>query len=152
MKKHWKMVGVACALGAGLAVSAAALQDDNGWFAQRASGMMIRRIERQLNLTDDQIQRIKTILQTERPEIQQLTARVHEERLQLEVQPYDEATVRAFAQQHESTLEDVMVEREKVRTEIQQVLTPEQRKQTAEMRETLYARFVDRLTTLGDQL
>lgn len=152
MKKYWKIAGAACVLGAGLGVSAAGLQGDDGWLSQRANGMLVRRIERNLDLTEDQMQQIKTILRTERPMIQELAARVHEERMQLEAQPYDESAVRTFAQQHESTLEDVMVEREKIRAEIQQVLTPEQRGKAATMRDALYARFVNRLTTLGDQM
>lgn len=152
MKKTWMIVGAATVLSAGLVASAAALQQEDGWFAQRASGMMVRRVERQLNLSEEQIEQIRSILHTERPAIQELAARVHQERAQLEAQPYDEATVRTFAQQHESTLEDVMVEREKIRAEIDQVLTPAQRKQAAAMRETLYARFTERLATLGGQI
>ncbi|HWT64723.1 MAG TPA: Spy/CpxP family protein refolding chaperone, partial [Terracidiphilus sp.] len=125
---------------------------DEGLLPPRVAGLVVRRAERRLNLSDDQRQKIKTILRTEKPVIESLAERVHAEREQLEVQPYDEATVRAFAQQHEMTMEDVLVEREKVRSEIQAVLTPEQRKQVAAMRETLYGRFVERLSSLGDEL
>lgn len=152
MRKMWMAMCAAGVLGASVVVSAAALQNDEGWLPQRAAGLLVRRMEHRLNLSDDQRQQIKTILRTEKPIIQSLAERVHSERGQLEAQPYDEAAVRAFAQQHESTMEDLLVEREKVRSEIQAVLTPEQRKQAATMRETLYGRFVDRLSSLGDEL
>lgn len=148
----WAIVGASCVLGIGLAASAVALQQEDGLLPQRAAGLLVRHMERRLNLTDDQRERIKTILKAEGPAIQSLAARVHAERERMESQPYDEVAVRSFVQQHETTMEDVVVEREKVRAEIQAVLTPEQRKMAAEMRESLYARFVERLSTLGDQL
>jgi periplasmic protein CpxP/Spy len=146
------MVGVSCVLGVGLVASAAALQQEDGLLPQRAAGLLVRHMERRLNLTGDQRERIKAILKSEQPAIQLLAARVHAEREQMESQPYDEVAMRSFVQHHETTMEDVVVEREKVRAEIQAVLTPEQRKMSAEMRESLYARFVERLSTLGDQL
>lgn len=152
MKKMWLLICVAGVLGAGFAVSAAALQNDEGWMPPRMAGLVVRRMERRLNLSEDQRQKIKTILRTEKPVIQSLAERVHTEREELEAQPYNEAVVRAFAQQHETTLEDLLVEREKVRSEIQAVLTPEQRKRAAAMRGTLYGRFVERLSSLGDEL
>lgn len=152
MKKMWLVACAAGALGAGFAVSAAALQSDEGWLPQRAAGLLVRRMEHRLNLNDDQRQQIKNVLRTEKPTIQSLAERLHAEREQLEAQPYDEAAVRAFAQQHETTMEDLLVEREKVRSEIQAVLTPEQRERAAAMRETLYGRFIERLSSLGDEL
>lgn len=149
---QWARIGMACALLAVIAASAAALQNEDGWLPPRAAGLVVRRMAHRLNLSDDQRQQIKIILRTEKPAIQSLSARVHTEREQLEAQLYDEAAVRAFAQQHETTMEDLLVEREKVRSEIQAVLTPEQRKQAAAMRETLYGRFVERLFSLGDEL
>ncbi len=151
-----KSVGIACAVGAmGLLVvgSAAALQEDDGWFQKRASEIFVRRVERQLDITDTQREQIRSILKTEQPTIQSLAARVHQEQEELRAEPaFDEGRVRAFTQEHESTLEDAMVEREKVRTEILAVLTPEQRVKAMKLRETLYARFSDRLATLGDDV
>lgn len=152
MKKMWMVMGAGSALAVMLTISAAAVEQQDGLLAPRAAGMLVRHMERRLNLTDDQRQRIRAIVKAEQPTIAALATRVHEERAQMEAQPYDEAAVRAFVEQHASTAEDVIVEREKVRAEIQAVLTPEQRKKAAEMRESLYMRFVERLTTLGDQI
>jgi protein CpxP len=115
--------------------------------------MFVHRIESQLNLTEAQRIQIKTILQTEKPAILALAERVRQERAQLASrQTFDEAYVRSFAQQHESTMEDALVEQEKVRTEILQVLTPEQQQKAEQIREDIRSRFFERLTTIGDQL
>jgi len=153
MKKALLATCVVCAAIAALAVSAAALQDDNGWLHEKVAAARIHRIERQLGITDPQREQIRTILRTEQPAIAALAAQVHLEQEQLRSQPtFDEAAVRAFARQHESTMEDVLVERERVRTEIMQVLTPRQRAQAEQLRKELYAQFSARLATLGDEL
>jgi Spy/CpxP family protein refolding chaperone len=96
---------------------------------------------------------IKTILQTEKPAILALAERARQERMELASRPtFDEAHIRSFARQHESTVEDALVEREKVRTEVRQVLTPEQQQKAEQVREDLRSRFFERLATVGDQL
>ena len=153
MKTRWGMIAGVCALGIALVASAASFQDQDGWMQQRVSGLFIHRVEQELNLTDAQRMQIKTILQTEKPAILALAERARQERMQLASRrTFDEAYVRSFARQHESTVEDAMVEREKVRTEITQVLTPEQQQKAEQIRENLRSRFFERLTTIGDQL
>lgn len=44
------------------------------------------------------------------------------------------------------------MEREKVRTEIMRVLTPDQRKEAEQIRQTISAQLAARLTSIGDQL
>lgn len=152
MKKIVAGITVVCAMGAAM-VAYGAAQNENGWMRQRASGLMIRGVERDLGITDVQREQIKAILKAEQPTVEALAAKVHEEQLQLQAQPgFDEAYVRSFAKQHESTLEDVLVERQKVRSEIRAVLTPEQREKADQMRAVFYGRFTDRLARLGDQL
>lgn len=153
MKTQWGIIAGVCALGIALTASAAAFQDQEGWMQRRVSGLFIHRVERELNITDAQRMQIKTILQTEKPTILALAERARQERMQLASrQTFDEPYVRSFAQQHESTVEDALVEREKVRTEIGQVLTPEQQQKAEQIREDLRSRFFERLTTIGDQL
>jgi protein CpxP len=153
MKTRWGISAAACALGIVLVASAAGSQDKDCWMQRRVSQMFVHRIESQLNLTEAQRIQIKTILQTEKPAILALAERVRQERAQLASrQTFDEAYVRSFAQQHESTMEDALVEQEKVRTEILQVLTPEQQQKAEQIREDIRSRFFERLTTIGDQL
>lgn len=152
MKPKWIGLSLA-ALSMGLAVSAAAMQQ-NGWFPQRATGMVVHQLEWELALTDTQRAQIKEILKTEQPTIQALAARVHSEQLELRQadQSFDEARVREFARQHQATTEDVLVEREKIRSEIMQVLTPEQQQKAAQLHAQIYERLSQRLNNLGDQL
>jgi Spy/CpxP family protein refolding chaperone len=153
MKKLLKGIGAAALLALVLAVSAVAMQSDDGWFRQRAAEVFARRVERQLNITDAQRERIRTILKTEQPTIEALAARVLHEQLQLNASDtFDETAVRAFAREHISTIEDVLVERQKVRAEIMQALTPDQRKEADQIRRKLSTQLVDRLSTIGDQL
>lgn len=153
MKTRWGIIAGVCALGIALAASAATFQDQNGWMQRRASGLFLHRVERELNITDAQRMQIKVILNAEKPTILALAERARQERMQLASrQTFDEAYVRSFAQQHESTVQDALVEREKVRTEIWQVLTPEQRHRAEQIREDVRSRFFERLATIGDQL
>ncbi len=153
MSTHWKLAIIACGLGIALVASASGLQDQDGWMRQHASGMFIHRMERQLDITDAQRSQIKSILKNEQPTIQKLAARVREDNDQLRNKSsFDEAYVRNFARQHASTTEDVLVEREKVRTEILQVLAPAQREKLQQMRLTMQSSITERLANLGDQI
>ncbi len=156
-RNQWLMIAAALAVGAGMIHSVARAQNDGGaqdaWMSRRAGGFVVRRIERQLQITDAQKEQIKAILTTEKPTITSLAARVEEENQELQSQPaFDEAQVRQFAQQHEDTLEDVLVEREKVRSEILAILTSDQRQKALQMRSQMRARFNNRLDVLGDAL
>ncbi|SEG66194.1 protein CpxP [Bryocella elongata] len=118
----------------------------------RAQEFVLRRMEHRLGLTDGQREQIRGIVKTEQPVIVDLARRVHALNEELQGQPgFDEAQVRAFAKAHESTAEDVLVEREKIRTEVLQVLTPEQREKLQEMRAERVSQLVDRLSALQNQ-
>lgn len=156
MQKQWTITVAACGvgvLGLALAATAVAVQDDVSLFQQRTSGLLVHIAERRLNLTDAQRGQIRTILKTEQPTIQTLAMRVHQEQQELLAQPeFNEAFVRSYAQQHEATLEDVLVEREKVRQAMLAVLTPEQRARARQLRASMFERFYDRLPMLGDEI
>ncbi len=143
----------ASALCAALVTSALGAQDQDGWMQRRAAGIVIHHLERELNITSDQRVQIKAILEQEKPTIQNLASLVQQQNGELlQRTEFNEAEVRAFARQHISTLEDVLVEREKVRTEVMQVLTVEQRKELQLFRAAREAEFDQRLVTLGDQI
>lgn len=153
MKKSLVIIGSVSLLGFALAASAVALQNDEGWFRQRATGVFVRRVERQLNITDSQRDQIRTILKNEQPTIEALATRVWQEQEQLNSSnTFDEGRVRVFAREHIATTEDVLVEREKVRAEIMQVLTPDQQKQAEQIRQKISAQLADRLSNIGDLL
>lgn len=128
-------------------------QDDplNG----RTQALIVRTLERRLNVTDAQRTQIREILVAERPTLQSLAERAAAERGALraeEAQGFDEQKVRAFAAAHQQTATDLFVEREKLRAGIVAVLTPEQRQKLDGLRAQWGSRMLDRLSTLGDQL
>lgn len=153
MRKLLVVVGLVCTVSAVLVASAASFEDNGDFVRRRAIGAVVRRIERQLNITDHQREQIRGILKTEQPTIQALAIRARQEREQLNSRhSFDEAWVRTFAQQHASTTEDALVERQRVRAEIIQVLTPEQRKKAERVEENFSVRILARLTTIDDEL
>jgi Spy/CpxP family protein refolding chaperone len=151
MKINRTIIAAAACLTIGAVATLAAgaqSNDDNGFLTR---GFIVRRIEHKLNITAPQRAQIKTILQTEKPAIQALVVRVHEENQQLTAKDtFDEQYVRTFAQQHAATMTDVLVEREKVRTEVLQVLTPEQREKVKKFRAAMSDRLANRLAGMPD--
>jgi len=60
--------------------------------------------------------------------------------------------VRGVAQQESGTLADAIVEREKIRSEIFAVLTPDQQQKVEQMGTEVRAAVDDRIAHLGDAL
>jgi len=128
----------ALALGALLAgrISAGALPGrGHGDFAPRVFG----RIARALDLSDDQRTRIKGILKTHASEIEAQMRSSSAARRALHqavlAQPSDEGAIRAAAQQLGQIQGDGAVLFAKIRTEIQPILTEEQRARLQQFRE-----------------
>ena len=134
-----------------LAVTAAASQSEDGWMRKRATGLMIHRVERQLHLTDAQRSQIRGIVVAETPKIQAIAQQVREENMALQgQQTLDEANIRNIEQRHAAARADALVEREKVRFEILEVLTPEQRTLARQITQEMRGRFQDRLGDLSN--
>jgi Spy/CpxP family protein refolding chaperone len=138
----------------GTAVAAAAHGPAcHAWLQERHSGFVGRRLARELDLTDAQRESIRTILQNERPTIQALAARFEQQNEQLRSKnTFDEAFVRSLAQAQSANFTDAVVEKEKIRGEIFQVLTPAQQQKADQMVSDFHAAMKDRLATLGDSL
>ncbi|HEX4003214.1 MAG TPA: Spy/CpxP family protein refolding chaperone [Candidatus Acidoferrales bacterium] len=117
------------------------------------SRFLVKHIEDDLNLTGDQKAQIKTILVNERPAIQQLRQQIEQDNGQLHSKTtYDEAFVRSMAQQESATVADAIVEREKIRSEIFAVLTPDQQQKLEQLGSEVRAAVDDRIAHLGDGL
>ncbi|MDT5063113.1 MAG: hypothetical protein QOH63_3572 [Acidobacteriota bacterium] len=97
----------------------------------------IEHLARELNLTDAQTTELKAFLDTERPTIEGLTKKLDEAHKQLDETTanghFDEAQVRALANQQAQTMADLIVEQERVKAKIYNSLTPEQRAKVEEM-------------------
>ncbi|MGC8494099.1 MAG: Spy/CpxP family protein refolding chaperone [Syntrophobacteraceae bacterium] len=86
---------------------------------------------KQLNLTEKQKKEIKAIQEKARPEMRPLIKELKEGRKKLmalrKAGKFDEAKVRAVAEEQGRTLTKVIVERERTMYQMREVLTPEQR-------------------------
>jgi periplasmic protein CpxP/Spy len=104
-----------------------------GHFHRRAGfdSPMVRMFARQLNLTDAQRTQMHQILAKEKPTMQPLMQQMAQSRLQiaqLELNgAFDESQVRPLASQQAQAMQDFIVQRARVESELIQVLTPDQK-------------------------
>ena len=94
---------------------------------------------KKLNLTEAQRNQIKTIMSEERPKMKPLFQQLKAGREQLNALitsgPFDEAKVQSIAKGQEATLADMIVARERMKSRIYAVLTPEQRARAEKLHE-----------------
>ncbi len=97
----------------------------------------VDRMARALDLTDSQQTQIKSILESARATGESLHNRIDEVHKQIEAVTangqFDEAQVRALANQQAQLMADTIVEHERAKSKIFGVLTPEQRVKAEEM-------------------
>jgi protein CpxP len=128
-KRFFMVTAVVLALAAGLsaAVTAVVAQSQG---KQDHQGRMLQRMTEQLNLTEAQQAQIKTILQTQKSKIQPLRQQLRQNRLaqtSAVTGTFDEAQVRSFAAKQAQIMTDLTVEKERTKSQIYSVLTPDQR-------------------------
>jgi protein CpxP len=151
-KKTIAIVAVIGALILGVFASTATHASTH-WLQQQRTHFMAQHIARDLNLTDGQRTQIKSVLETERPAIQSLVHKFEQQNDQLHTKTtFDEAYVRSVAQQDQVNYADALVEREKIRSEIFAILTPDQQAKLNQMTTEFRTALEDRLANLGDGL
>ena len=100
-------------------------------------GRFGERMAAELGLSDQQKTQIKTILQNEKTKVQPLRDQLRTEHQQMAALTkggaFDETQVRNLANQEAQTQANLIVERERVKSEIYQVLTPDQRTKADQM-------------------
>ena len=98
-----------------------------------------------LDLTDAQQAQMKDILTKEKPAIQPLMQQLrqgHQQIQQLEqAGPFDEAKVRAVASQQSQAMTELIVQKERIRSELMTVLTQSQKDQLAKVQARRQARM-----------
>ncbi|MDX2034132.1 MAG: Spy/CpxP family protein refolding chaperone [Blastocatellia bacterium] len=141
--------------GAVFAVAQTGRQHGFGPFGGRfAAGNAQRMIDRVLNrasvvlgLTDEQETQIKAILETAKPTVQPLVAQLavnHKALAEATANgAFNETQVKAIAARQGDTLAALIVEKERVKTQIYAILTPEQRAQAEQIRERIENRLKD---------
>lgn len=130
--------------------AAVSAQTAAGGVQPRRAHRIVERLAIALDLSADQKAGIQAILEKERPSFAALLQQVHQQNQQLRSKTtFDEAFVRSVAQQRAATATELVVEREKVRTQILALLTPAQQEKLKQMREAIRSRVEERMGLLA---
>lgn len=133
-KKSIILAAIFMALAAGLAATASA--QHRGMGIGRNNGWMLKHMTRQLNLTEAQQTQIKGIMTSEKtkikPMMQQLRRNQQAEDANVNGS-FDENQARAFASKQAQLMTDLIVEKERMRSQVYAVLTPEQRQKALQL-------------------
>jgi Spy/CpxP family protein refolding chaperone len=108
-----------------------------------------------LDLTDAQKAQMKDIMTKEKPTIKPLMQQLSDSRKQLRqletAGAFDEAKVRSVATQQSQTMTELTVQRSRIKSELMQVLTPDQKDKMAKFEARREARFQKRFQKGQDQ-
>jgi protein CpxP len=132
-KKFFIVTAIVLALAAGLAASAAT-EGYGGRFGRH--GGMLKRMTRELNLTDAQQAQIKSIMTAEKTKIQPLRQQLRQNQQAENASingTFNQAQATAFAGKQSQIMNDLIVEKERAKSQIYAVLTPEQREKAQQL-------------------
>jgi len=133
-KKSIIFAAILMALAAGLATTA--FGQHRGMGFGRHNGWMLKHMARQLNLTEAQRTQIKGIMANEKtkikPMMQQLRQNEQAENANVNG-TFDENQARTFANKQAQLMTDLIVEKERMRSQVYAVLTPEQRQKALQL-------------------
>jgi len=151
-KKFFIITAILLAVAAGLTASVSAQGPHRG-FGHR-DGWMLKHMTKQLNLTEAQQAQIKSIMAEERtktkPLMQQL--RQNEQAQNASVNgSFDEAQARAFASKQTQIMSDLIVEKQRTKSQIYSVLTPDQRQKALQLMQQHEQRRQERLQKKSEQ-
>ena len=125
----WALAALSLSVATVVAVSQTAPGDWHGGGMSRDP--MLGMFARQLDLTAQQRTQIHQILAKEKPLVQPLMEQMAQTRYQIAQLalsgPYDESQVRPLASQQSQTMQDLIVQRARIESELIQVLTPDQK-------------------------
>ncbi len=117
-----------------LAVAAAIAQGRHGF---GGPGADFHRMLKQLDLTADQHSQVKAIFEKEKPTLQPLMQQMRQNQSAIKALeasgPFDEAKTRALATQNSQTMVELQVEHARIKSEIIQILTADQKAKLAQI-------------------
>ena len=109
-------------------------------------GHMLGFYTKALNLTDAQQAQVKDIIAKEKPTVEPLYKQMSQSRNDIEQllqsSGFDEAKVRAMAAQQALSIQELIVQRARIESEVMQVLTPDQKTKMAQMMQKHQERFM----------
>ncbi|MCU1331809.1 MAG: pilus assembly/Cpx signaling pathway, periplasmic inhibitor/zinc-resistance associated protein [Candidatus Angelobacter sp.] len=133
-RKFILIAALLLALAASLATTAFGQHRNVGF--GRHDGWMLKHMARQLNLTETQKTQIKSIMAEEKtkikPMLQQLRQNEQAENANVNGS-FDENQARAFANKQAQLMTDLIVEKERTRSQVYAMLTPEQRQKALQL-------------------
>jgi Spy/CpxP family protein refolding chaperone len=126
---------------------------DGGHFKHRVAGRIMAHVARELKLTEAQQTEIRAVFAAERQNVLPLLQRLHEAKQQYDSAnapgSFDEAKARAFASRQAETITELLVAKERVKSKVYAVLTPEQREKANTMHERFAARVHEHFQGAG---
>ncbi|HZU29870.1 MAG TPA: Spy/CpxP family protein refolding chaperone [Candidatus Angelobacter sp.] len=149
-KRFFVVAAILLAVAAGLATSASALPGRG--FGHRRG--MLARMTKALNLTEAQQTQIKGIMTQEKGKIKPLTQqlRQNEQAQNAAVNgTFDEGKARAFAGKQAQIMTDLIVEKQRMKSEIYAVLTPEQQQKAMQLMQQREQRRQERMQKHSQQ-
>jgi periplasmic protein CpxP/Spy len=149
-KKFFIVTAIVLAAAAGLTVSVYAQGAQRGF--AHPHGRMLRHMTRELNLTDAQQTQIKNILADERTRTKPLREKLRQNQQAEAVKvdgSFDDTQVRAFANNQAQIMRDLIIEKERTKSQIYSVLTPDQRQKALQFIEQHAQRRQERLQKLS---
>lgn len=118
-------------------------------------GFMLGRMAKALDLTDAQKTQIKQIMGTEKQKVQPIFESLKENRQQMEALTadgnFDEAKIKQLADEQGSLTSLLIVEKERTKSQIYQILTVEQREKAKAMKGKFEERMKDRMKNRKDK-
>jgi Spy/CpxP family protein refolding chaperone len=151
-KKSIIFAAILMALAAGLATTAFAQHRGMGF--GRNNGWMLKHITRQLNLTEAQQIQIKGIIADDKsktkPMMQQLRQNEQAEYANVNGS-FDENQARTFANKQAQLMTDLIVEKERMRSQVYAVLTPEQRQKALQLMQERQQHRQERMKKQAEQ-
>lgn len=151
-KKFFIVTAILLAVAAGLTASVSAQGQRRG-FGHR-HGWMLHRMTRALNLTDAQQTQIKSIMADSRtrtkPLMQQLRQNEQAQNASINGN-FDEAAARAFAGKQAQIMSNLIVEKQRTKSQIYSVLTPDQRQKALQLIEQHEQRRQERMKKSDQQ-
>jgi Spy/CpxP family protein refolding chaperone len=151
-KKFFIVTAILLAVAAGLATSVFAQGPGHG-FGHKHGGML-RHMTQQLNLTEAQQTQIKTIMADSRTRTKPLMQQLRQNRQAADTNmngTFDEAQARTFANKQSQIMSNLIVEKQRTKSQIYSVLTPDQRQKALQLMQQHEQRRQERLQKKSDQ-
>ncbi len=146
-KKSIIIATILMALAAGLATTAFAQHRGMGF--GRNNGWMLKHMTKQLNLTEAQQTQIKGIMAGEKTKIKPMMQQLRQNQQAEDANvngSFDENQARTFANKQAQLMTDLIVEKERMRSQVYAVLTPEQRQKALQLMQERQQRRQERMS------